>query len=131
MMTPPTTKSKFYTIKLSDDSLIHDVSPENVYDENTIEKVETTTEPSIAEETEETEESEKYKGGGCCGFFHNHQVIAILAFAIVGIGAGIGLSFWEPEDLESKKVAIKWLGLIGDLFLRSLKCFVLPLVCCN
>ena len=30
----PTTKSKFYTIELSDDSLVHDVPPSNVYDEN-------------------------------------------------------------------------------------------------
>ena len=35
-MMPPTTKSKFYTIKLSDDSLICDVPPSNVYDENSV-----------------------------------------------------------------------------------------------
>jgi len=99
----------------------------NTNDDTCIEKVETTTEPSIVEE----EETTKYEGGGCCGFFHNHQVIAILAFAVIGIGAGIGLSFWDPEDSESKKVTIQWIGLIGDLFLRSLKCFVLPLVFVN
>ena len=33
VMMPPTTKSKFYTIELSDDSLIHNVPPSNVYDE--------------------------------------------------------------------------------------------------
>ena len=33
VMIPPTTKSKFHTIKLSDNSLIHDIPSENVYDE--------------------------------------------------------------------------------------------------
>ena len=61
-------------------------------DDPSIEKVETTTEPSIAEETTMNEgESTKYEGGMCCRFFHNHQVIAILVFAIVISGAGIGL----------------------------------------
>ena len=36
MTIPPTTKSKFYTIELSDDFSIHDVPPENVYDENSV-----------------------------------------------------------------------------------------------
>ena len=33
---PPTTKCKFYTIELLDESLIHDVPPSNVYDENNV-----------------------------------------------------------------------------------------------
>ena len=33
---PPTTKSKFYTIELSDDASIHDVPQSNVYDENNV-----------------------------------------------------------------------------------------------
>ena len=32
--TPPTTKSKFYSVMLSDDSSVHDVEPENVYSEH-------------------------------------------------------------------------------------------------
>ena len=36
VMMPQTTKSKFYTTKFSDDSLIHDVSQLNVYDENSV-----------------------------------------------------------------------------------------------
>ena len=36
VMMPPTTKINFYTIELSDDSLIHDVPPSNVYDENSV-----------------------------------------------------------------------------------------------
>lgn len=45
-----------------------------------------------------------------------------------GIGIGIGLSFWQPEDPVSKSTAILWIGLVGDLFIRALKCIVLPLV---
>jgi hypothetical protein len=44
-----------------------------------------------------------------------------------GLAAGIGLN-WEPEHGEEGKKTLKWLGLIGDLFIRSLKCVVLPLV---
>ena len=33
---PPTTRSKFYTIKLADNSSTHDVSPSDVYDENNV-----------------------------------------------------------------------------------------------
>ena len=36
MMMPPTTKSKFYTIELSDNALIHDVPQSNIYDENSV-----------------------------------------------------------------------------------------------
>jgi L-cystine uptake protein TcyP (sodium:dicarboxylate symporter family) len=43
-----------------------------------------------------------------------------------GAGVGIGLSYWEPTNPDAKQVAIKWVGLIGDLFLRTLKCAVLP-----
>jgi len=64
--------------------------------------------------------------GGFCGFVDRNRVLTILIFAAIGVGVGVGLSFWEPEDAESKKVAMQWIGLIGDLFLRSLKCFVLP-----
>ncbi|KAG7359467.1 sodium:dicarboxylate symporter [Nitzschia inconspicua] len=68
---------------------------------------------------------------GFCGFADRNRVITILGFAAVGLGIGIGLSFWEPDDPDDKKVAIQWIGLVGDLFLRSLKCFVLPLVFVN
>ena len=79
-----------------------------------------------------TQEHETSKNkGGCCGLLHRHQILAILMFAIVGIGAGIGLSYWQPDDPETKKVTIQWIGLAGDLFLRALKCFVLPLVFVN
>jgi len=89
-------------------------------------KVQNGNEHAITQE----EETSKNKGG-CCGLLHRHQVVAILMFAVVGIGAGIGLSFWQPDDTEKKNVTIQWIGLAGDLFLRALKCFVLPLVFVN
>jgi hypothetical protein len=57
--------------------------------------------------------------------------LSILIFAVIGAGIGVGLSFWEPDDPKSKVVCIQWLGLIGDMFIRALKCFVLPLVFVN
>ena len=64
--------------------------------------------------------------GGFCGFVDRNRVVTILFFAAIGVAVGVGLSFWDPEDPNDKKVAIQWIGLIGDLFLRALKCFVLP-----
>lgn len=78
-----------------------------------------------------SEEEEEPKRGGCCGFFHNHSILAIFIFVVLGIGLGVGLSFWQPEDPNTKDVTIQWLGLVGDLFIRALRCFVLPLVFVN
>jgi hypothetical protein len=69
--------------------------------------------------------------GGFCGWVDRNRIISILLFASIGAAVGVGLSFWEPDDPDSKKVCIQWLGLIGDLFIRALKCFVLPLVFVN
>lgn len=66
-----------------------------------------------------------------CGILGRYPVISVLTFAAAGIAIGIGLSFWEPEDPETKSKLLKWLGLIGDLFIRALKCVVLPLVFIN
>jgi Na+/H+-dicarboxylate symporter len=66
-----------------------------------------------------------------CGILGRYPILSVLLFAGVGLATGIGLSFWEPEDMEKKKKTLKWLGLIGDLFIRSLKCVVLPLVFVN
>jgi hypothetical protein len=36
----------------------------------------------------------------------------------------LGLSSWDPDDGDdTKDVIIKWLGLIGDLFIRALSKF--------
>jgi hypothetical protein len=56
-----------------------------------------------------------------CGILGRYPVVSVLAFAIVGIGIGVGLSFWDPDDsdeAEKKYITLKWLGLIGDLFIR-------------
>lgn len=66
-----------------------------------------------------------------CGILGRHPVLSVLIFAIVGIGIGVGLSFWSPDDPESKTILLQWIGLIGDLFIRGLKAVVLPLVFIN
>ena len=66
-----------------------------------------------------------------CGILGRYPILSLLLFAVCGVSIGIGLSFWEPEDMDTKKKTLKWLGLIGDLFIRSLKCVVLPLVFVN
>jgi Na+/H+-dicarboxylate symporter len=42
------------------------------------------------------------------------------------------LSYWSPDDDDDSKEKVpKWNGLVGDLFIRALKCVVLPLVFIN
>jgi Na+/H+-dicarboxylate symporter len=50
---------------------------------------------------------------------------------MTGIGIGVGLAQWQPDDPNTKKVALKWIGLFGDMFLRALKAIVLPIVFVN
>lgn len=86
--------------------------------------------PAIEEEGVGDEDS----GGtaGCCGklcqMMDKHPIPFVLAGAALGFGVGIGLSMWQPEDPQTKETAILWIGLLGDLFIRALKCIVLPLV---
>jgi len=75
-----------------------------------------------------TEEEDSPVG---CGILGKNPVLAVMFFAGAGIGIGVGLSFWEPDDMEKKDKLLQWLGLLGDLFIRSLKCVVLPLVFVN
>ena len=63
MIMPPTTKSIFYTIELSDDSLIHVVPPSNVYDKNSV--------PS-------TGKSSDSLGFFCTDWFKQNQTVSIL-----------------------------------------------------
>jgi hypothetical protein len=55
-----------------------------------------------------------------CGILGRYPIISVISFAVVGICIGVGLSAWDPDDSDTKDVVIKWLGLIGDLFIRSL-----------
>jgi hypothetical protein len=90
----------------------------------------------LKHEREEAEE-ELVKQGcgvchGCCGFcaFTNrYPVFTIVSFAAIGLCIGVGLAYWEPTDSETKQFVIQWVELIGDLFLRALKCVVLPVGC--
>lgn len=66
-----------------------------------------------------------------CGVLGRYPVLSVLLFAMVGIGMGIGLSFWDPDDPEIQKNCLQWLGLVGDMFIRALKAVVLPLVFIN
>jgi hypothetical protein len=75
-------------------------------------------------------EAEEISPPTSCGILGRYPVLSVLVFATVGLGVGIGLSFWE-DDGDAKDTTLKWIGLLGDLFIRSLKCVVLPLVFIN
>lgn len=77
------------------------------------------------------EEEEIHPAPQGCGVLGRYPVASVLIFAAIGIGIGVGLSFWHPEDPATKAGTLQWIGLIGDLFIRSLKCVVLPLVFVN
>jgi solute carrier family 1 (neutral amino acid transporter) protein 5 len=82
--------------------------------------------------TEEIEENyEDAEASRGCGIMGRHPVLSVIFFAALGLGMGLGFSFWEPDDPETKDKLLKWIGLIGDLFIRSLKCVVLPLIFIN
>ncbi|CAB9498456.1 Putative sodium-dependent excitatory amino acid transporter glt [Seminavis robusta] len=89
--------------------------------------------PAVTTGTEESssEEDGAHSPHTGCGILGRYPVMSVLAFALAGVLVGIGLSTWEPEDPEDKATAVKWLGLIGDMFIRALKAVVLPLVFVN
>ena len=82
------------------------------------------------DEQEDGEEEIKNIFGGC-GPMKDYPVLTVILCAAIGIGAGVGLSFWDPSDANTKAVTLQWIGLIGDMFIRALKCVVLPLVFVN
>eukprot|EP00924_Labyrinthula_sp_SR-Ha-C_P009450 augustus_masked-scaffold_2-processed-gene-24.45-mRNA-1 protein AED:0.04 eAED:0.04 QI:0/-1/0/1/-1/1/1/0/540 len=55
-------------------------------------------------------------------------VLVIIVCALIGLGIGLWFSLDEDTDYS---VANSWVALPGDLFLRSLRCIVLPLVFVN
>ena len=67
-------------------------------------------------------------GTGFCEVLRRHQIPIVLLAAAVGVGGGIGLAMWQPEDSGTKDAVLIWVELIGNLFLRGLRCMVLPLI---
>jgi hypothetical protein len=69
---------------------------------------------------------------GCCnrvsGIIDQFPLTFIIGGAIIGMCIGIGLAYWKPAAPADKATAIMWIGLLGELFIRALKCIVLPLV---
>jgi Na+/H+-dicarboxylate symporter len=82
---------------------------------------------------EEEEDGKQQTSKLGCGIMGRYPIISLLLFVFSGIGSGIGLSMWNPDenDSTSKEVALQWIGLVGDLFLRCLKAIVLPIVFVN
>ena len=86
----------------------------------------------VHEDGDEEEEEEEIKNiFGGCGPMKDYPVMTVILCAAIGIAAGVGLSFWDPNDANTKTVTLQWIGLIGDMFIRALKCVVLPLVFVN
>jgi Na+/H+-dicarboxylate symporter len=83
---------------------------------------------SLPRENEQIVESEVNAHHVGCGILGKYPVLSVLIFAATGLLVGIGMSTWKPEDSSDKDVAVKWIGLIGDMFIRALKAIVLPLV---
>jgi Na+/H+-dicarboxylate symporter len=89
----------------------------------------TKNDPVVADAEPIDEEPEMPPAG--CGIFGRYPVLSVLLFAAAGIGLGVGLANWEPADADKKSNTLKWIGLIGDMFIRALKAIVLPLVFIN
>ena len=70
---------------------------------------------------------EKTCGTRFCEVMKKQQIPIVLLAAAIGIGAGIGLAMWE-DDTGTKDTVLLWVELLGDLFLRGLRCVVLPLI---
>ena len=87
--------------------------------------------PVKGELEEETDERPIEQPNLGCGILGRYPIVSVITAAAIGVGIGIALSYWEPEDPETKETVLKWVGLIGDLFIRCLKAVVLPLVFCN
>eukprot|EP00980_Cylindrotheca_fusiformis_P013187 scaffold3351_cov80-Cylindrotheca_fusiformis.AAC.2 len=87
--------------------------------------------PSAAKTEEVTQQEETHVPRSGCGFLGRYPVVSILTFAVAGVAIGAFLCVWDPSNPNDKEVAVKWVGLIGDMFIRALKAVVLPLVFVN
>mmetsp|Transcript_13947 Transcript_13947/g.24931 ORF Transcript_13947/g.24931 Transcript_13947/m.24931 type:complete len:542 (-) Transcript_13947:63-1688(-) len=66
--------------------------------------------------------------------WHQYASLFVVIAAIIGLLIGYGFSQWDVSDdadAKAKSIAVLWIGLFGDLFIRMLKAVVLPLVFVN
>lgn len=88
----------------------------------------------VAAATTEPDENTVQNKKGCCSVFkpvyvavEKYPVGFVIAGAVIGLCLGAGLSQWDDSS-GAKDITIQWIGLFGDVFIRLLKCIVLPLV---
>ena len=110
-----------YSTRLSNSLLSHDNDDVDVHEFTR----------SFTNEDGGNEQQTKTCGSKFCNFYSTHQLAFVITGAVAGICLGVGLSFWQPEDTTAKDTAILWIGLLGDLFIRALKCVILPFVFCS
>lgn len=72
------------------------------------------------------EDYEEFPADPATPAFSLKPTLIVIFSALVGLGIGIGLS-----DGRGDEEVISWVKLPGDLFIRALKCIVLPLVFVN
>jgi hypothetical protein len=63
-----------------------------------------------------------------CAYYAKHDLLFVLLGAGIGVAIGVGIYYWNPADPHTKNTVLLWVGLLGDLFLRALKCVILPLI---
>ncbi len=82
------------------------------------------------DEVEESDSGDikKNRGTKYCELQEKFPIAFVLGGAIIGIGHGIGLSFWQPDNPSTKDAAMTWIGLIGNHIIRALMCIIMPLV---
>jgi Na+/H+-dicarboxylate symporter len=67
-------------------------------------------------------------GSKFCNYYGKHQLGFVILGATSGIVLGIGLAYWTPENPDAKETTLLWIGLLGQLFIRALRCIILPLI---
>eukprot|EP00804_Cyclotella_cryptica_P007304 CCRYP_002543-RB/>CCRYP_002543-RB protein AED:0.06 eAED:0.06 QI:169/1/1/1/0/0/2/396/529 len=73
-------------------------------------------------------DNEKKCCSSFCAYYAKHDLLFVLLGAGTGVAIGVGIYYWNPADPETKNTVLLWVGLLGDLFLRALKCVILPLI---
>lgn len=66
--------------------------------------------------------------GSFCAYYAKHDLLFVLLGASIGVAIGVGIYYWNPADPQTKNTVLLWIGLLGEIFLRALKCVILPLI---